>query len=63
MKTNKNQSLYTFLEELIVKEDGSFNYNITNRILEKYSIKSKLGSSKEDLYVSSFQTEGRLLNE
>ena len=38
----KTDPFYYFLEELTVNKDGSFDYNIKNRILEKYKKKTKL---------------------
>ena len=40
-------SFYNFLENLRVNDDGSFNYDITNRILRKYTKKNKANRSQK----------------
>mgnify|MGYP001476453785 CR=1 FL=1 len=37
MSMNKIDSFYDFLDGLVVKEDGSFDYDIKDRILGKYN--------------------------
>ena len=39
---HKTDSFYSFLEDLVVKQDGSFDYDITKRILDKYKKVPKL---------------------
>ena len=38
----KNNSLYDFLNDLVANQDGSFDYDIKNRMLGKYNRKSEL---------------------
>ncbi len=39
MNMNNNNSIYDFLNDLVANQDGSFDYGITNRILDKYNKK------------------------
>ena len=42
MNMIKTDSFYDFLKSLVANEDGSFDYNITNRILNKYKKEIRL---------------------
>ncbi len=41
---NKIDSFYDFLKDLVVNKDGSFDYDIKNRILDKYTKNTYLKS-------------------
>ena len=39
---NNTNYFYDYLDDLPINQDGSFNYNITKRILEKYQQNEKI---------------------
>ena len=47
MKMNKNNPFYSFMKDLPVNEDGSFNYDIKKRMLNKYKKKIRLTMLKQ----------------
>ena len=53
---DNSNSFYGFLKDLITNKDGSYDYNITERILEKYNDKKdSYRKPKSTIFTNSIQ--------